>query len=269
MQKSNAATSASQLIENPKVSIVYSPEKEILALGNRSVETLCLLRGVKITSPKTLEVASGVIQTGADILEEITNVRTALASRVVEAFEPYKRFPLFQDAEINITLSIPVKMNIETAHRAAKQARAKYLSDEQERVRREQQAKQAEQDRINREAAAKAAAEAKKLGASKETVAEIKQTVMETPAPIVISRALDTAQAAGASVRYQYTAQITSLKSFLGACLNNPVLLATLAKATPDIEKAFRSMAADQKEQFAYPGITFKKTPVDVNRGQR
>lgn len=266
MAKNSATVSESQLAENPKVSIVYSPEKELLALGNRALEVLVRLRGVKVNSPRSLEVASEVIQDGQDALDQISAIRGALAQRVADAFEPYKKFPIFHDASINITLTIPVRQQIETAHRTAKSARATYLAAEDARIKREQMEKQAEQDRINREAAAKAAAEAKKLGADKQTVAAIKEEVLATPAPVVTSKAAEVAQSAGASVRYQYTAKITSLKSFLGFCLNNPVMLATLTAAIPDIEKAFRKMASDQKESFKFPGVEYVKTPVDVNR---
>ena len=93
--------------------------------------------------------------------------------------------------------------------------------------------------------------------------------MLATPAPIVESKAQQVAQDVGAGLRYKWTAKITSLKSFLGFCLANPVMLATLASAVPDIEKAFGKMASDQKEQFKYPGIEYVRTPVDVSRGGR
>ncbi len=261
MAKNSPAAAQTQIQLNPKVSIVYSPEEKILDLGNRAVRALLKLEAVKVTNPKTLKEADDVISGASGIQEEIIEVRDALASRVKEAFEPYKRLPLFAGSEINITLSVPLRQRIDRAYSMTKQSRANYLSAEQERIRRENLAKQAEQDRINAEAAKKAAAEAKKQGADKQTVQDIKMAVMETPAPVVTSKALESATS---TVRYQYTAEITSLKSFLGACLNNAVLLNTLAAAIPDIEKAFREMAGDQKEAFNYPGIAFKKTPVDV-----
>lgn len=261
MANTKAVPASTQLAENPKVSIVYAPEEQILEIGNHAVKALAKLKALAVRDPKTLSEADIIIRTTSLIQDEILEVRDGLAARVKQAWEPYKSFPLFAGSEINITLSIPLRQKLEDAYRRTKQSRANYLAAEEEKVRREQLEKQAEQDRINREAAAKAAAEAKKQGADKETVQEIKQAVLATPAPIVTSKALDNATS---TVRYQYTAEITNLKSFLGACLNNDVLCNTLASAVPDIEKAFRKMADDQKEAFKYPGITFKKTAADV-----
>jgi hypothetical protein len=248
------------------VSIVYSPEKQVVALGENALAILGKLRTVVVTTPKQLESASETINFAGDVLDEMAEVRDALATRVKDAFEPYKRFAFFAGAEINITLKIPMKQQLETAYQAGKTRRAQYLDMERLRLQREQLAKQAEQDRINKKAADDAAAAAKKAGADKATVAEIKQAVLATPAPIVESKAANVAEAQNVSLRYNYTAQITDLSRFLAYAIANKVMLNTLAVATPELEKAFRKMATDQKEQFQYPGITFKKTPVDVSR---
>jgi hypothetical protein len=266
MDKSKVAETG--LSVNPVVSITYNPEKQVLALGNRALEVLGKLQGTKITSPKTLEAATEIFLSADAVLTEIGEVRDALANRVKEAFEPYKRFPLFEGSEINITMKIPARQRLDDAYRASKSSRAQYLAAEDERIRRENLAKQAEQDRINREAAQKAAAEAKKQGADRSTIAEIKQAVLETPAPIVTSKAAEVAQAANVTLRYNYYASVTDLKKFLGLCLQNESFFNTLKSAVPDIEAAFRTTANTQKEAFNYPGITFRKVPVDVGRRQ-
>ncbi len=263
MAKNNTAPAETQIQINPQVSITYSPEKQVLALGNNALHVLARLQELKPSNLKTLEETNQALNVGGLVLDEIAEVRDALATRVKDAFEPYKRFPLFEGSEINITMTIPLRQKIENAFRAAKQSRANYLAAEQERVRRENLAKQVEQDRINAEAAKKAAAEAKKQGADKQTVADIKMAVMETPAPTVTSKALD---AATSTVRYSYSAKITDLKKFLGTCLQNEALFNTLQAAVPEIEKAFRGMASAQKEAFNYAGITFKKTAIDVGK---
>ena len=144
--------------------------------------------------------------------------------------------------------------------------RASYLAAEERKKQKAQLDAQAKQDEINRKNAEAAAKSAKAAGADKETVAEIKREVLATPAPIVESKAENVAESLNVSLRYTYSAKITNLKLFLGWALNNDMALNTLANATPDIEKAFRKMAADQKEKFVFPGITFVKNPVDVRR---
>jgi regulator of protease activity HflC (stomatin/prohibitin superfamily) len=250
--------------ENPIVLIRYSPEDALSLLAKNMTTTLAKLNGVKIQNARQLESASEVLDEARVRSEEVETFLTTLRERVQEAAARFRDFEGFDDFEITLTVrKWSLRQILNDGIQKVRTARANFMADEQEKVRRENLAKQAEQDRINREAAAKAAAEAKKQGADKQNVAEIKQAVLETPAPVVTSRALENATS---SVRYAYSAEITNLKSFLGACLNNSTLLATLNSAKPDIEKAFRSMAQSQKEAFGYPGITVVKKPVDVNR---
>jgi hypothetical protein len=253
--------------ENPIVKISYDPEKALATLGRSALEMIGKLQGVKsIANVNALEKASQLLGDAEITLEEMTAFRDTLATRVKDAFTPFTSIPGLEGSSINITLSIPAKQRLETGIRALKTMRAGYLDEQRREVERKQLEAQAEQDRKNREAAEKAAKEAKKQGADKQTVAAIKEEVLSTPAPVVVSKAADVAQSVGASVRYSYSAQITDLKKFLGLCLNNPTMFATLGAAIPDIEKAFRTMAASQKESFDYPGIRFKRTAVDVGR---
>jgi hypothetical protein len=268
MAKNSTAVSEKQISENPLVLIKYDPENALALLATNTTKRLATINGVKaITNPKQLESVSEIINEAQIDSESVETFIVSLREKIQGAAARFREIEGFEDFEVTLTIrKWSLRQLLNDGIGRLKSMRARFLADEQERINREQLAKQAEQDRINREAADKAAKVAKAAGAGKETVAEIKKEVMATPAPIIESKAQNIAQAAGVSMRYQYTAHITSLKSFLGFCLNNPVMLATLAAAIPDIEKAFRKMASDQKEGFKFPGIEYVKTPIDIGR---
>lgn len=268
MAKDSTAASASQIPDNPQVLIRYSPENAPLALAKGATAMLARIQTAKaITNPKQLESVSEIINEAQITSEEVEQFIGSLREKIQAACNRVREIDGYEDFEATLTIrKWSLRQLLNDGIGRMKGMRAQFLSDEKERVNRAQLAKQAEQDRINKKAADDAAKAAKAAGASRETIADIKENVMATPAPIVESKAANVAQEMGAGLRYSYTAQITSLKSFLGTCLNNQALFNTLAAAVPDIEKAFRKMASDQKEAFAYPGITFRKTPIDVSR---
>jgi hypothetical protein len=255
------------LQDNPMVVIRYSPENALAILATNTTKTLAQLNGAKITSIKQLEAGSEILEDARVRSEEVETFINTLREKVQAAAMRFRDFQGFEDFEVTLTIrKWSLRQLLNDGITRLRGARAKFISDEQQRVQREQLAKQAEQDRINAEAARKAAEAARKQGADRQTVQEIKQAVMSTPAPIVTSRAAETAQAVGASVRYAYSAKITDMRKFLTTCLANEVLFNTLASSSVVIEALYRKMAADQKEAFNYPGITFDKRPVDVGR---
>ncbi len=258
-----------QIQENPTVLIRYEPETQLVRVGEDALTVLGQLQGAKITSLKSLESSSEILHDGEISLDMIAKTREQFASRVKAAFAPFLKYPVFHGAAINITLTMPLRQQIEQAVQKLRVSRANFLAEEQRKAQQAQLAAEAEQRRINEAAAKKAAEAAKKAGADKETIAEIKQEVLATPAPLVESKAAAVAQSVGASVRYKYYAKVTNLKSLLGACLNNEVLFNTLTAAVPDIQDAFNAMAGAQKEAFNYPGITYEKVAIDVSRGAR
>lgn len=262
MAKSTATPAATQLSENPLVRIEYNPENALSLLAKNATGTLAQLNGVKITNAMQLEKGSSILEDARVRSEEVETFINTLREKVQNAAAKFRDYEGFEDFEVTLTIrKWDLRQLLNDGISRVRSARAKFISDEQERIRREQQQKDAEQARINKEAADKAAKEAKKLGADKQTVADIKQSVMETPAPIVQSKVLETATS---TVRYQYSAKIGDLGTFLKTCLADKTLLTTLMKAIPDMEKAFNNMARDQKELFVYPGIRYKKIPVDV-----
>jgi hypothetical protein len=269
MSKDSAGVSQKQVPQNPLVLIKYEPENALPALAGSAALALKNLREVKISSVKDLEPASATLDVAERRMEEIEEFKATLRERVQEAASRFRHVPGFEDFEVTLTIrKWTLNQLLADGIRAVRNMRAKFNADEEEKTRRANLQRQAEQDRINKEAADKAAAQAKKAGADTQTVKEIKQNVLATPAPIIESKAEQVSQSLGVSVSYKYSAKITSLKSFLGFALNNDIILATLEKAVPEIEKAFRKMAEDQKERFKYPGIEYVKTPVDVNRGR-
>ena len=271
MAKNTAPATDPQESESPHVLVKFTPAESPLFVAEHASKSLARIDAIKeIKNLKQLETASEVIDSAGITSDEIEEFVGKLRARIQEATERVREFKGYEDFEATLTIrKWGLRQMLNDGLGRLKNLRARYLADEQARINRENLAKQAEQDRINKKAADEAAAAAKKAGADKGTIAQIREEVMATTAPVVPSRAMETASAMGASLRYNYTAEITNLKSFLGFCLQNPVMYATLGAAIPDIEKAFRKMASDQKEAFKYPGIQFKKTPVDVARGGR
>ncbi len=265
MSKTTSAVQEKQ--DNPLVLIKYDPENALAILATNTTKMLARLQGAKITNPKTLESSSELIHEAQVTSDEVETFLESLREKIQGAAARFREFEGFEDFEVTLTVRRwALRQLLNDGLSRLKGARALYLAQEAEKTRRGQLAKQAEQDRINREAADKAAKEAKKQGADKQTVADIRENVLATPAPIVASKAAETAKEVGASVRYGYTAEIRDLKKFLGLCLQNEVFLNTLRAAVPDIESAFRKMASDQKESFVYPGISYKRTAIDVGR---
>lgn len=268
MSKSSASVSEKQFPANPQVLIKYDPEAAPLVLAKSATAALTKVRSVSaITTPKQLESVSTIISDAITTSEEVEGFLNGLRAAIERACDRVREIPGYEDFEGSFTCrkwGLRKLLNDGISH--VKSMRAKYLSDEQEKVRLAQIEADKKQVRINEENAKRAAIAAKAVGADKGTVGTIYRGIMSTAAPIVESKAASVAESVGAGLRYNYTAKITSLKSFLGFCLNNPSMLATLTVAIPEIEKAFRNMARDQKEQFIYPGIEFVKTPVDVRR---
>jgi hypothetical protein len=267
MSKNSTAVSEKQYADNPLVLIKYEPENALALLSQAAKKSLATVQAEKITNVKQLESASVVLQDAEIRMEQIETFTATLREKVQRAAEKFREIPGFEDFEVTLTIrKWALKSSLGDAIRNLKTSRAQYLSAEKEKLRRAQWEADERQRKANEAAAKEAAKAAREAGADRQAVAAIKQEVLSTPAPIVESKAANVAQEMGATLRYQYTAQITDLKKFLGLCLNNEVFLNTLRMAQPDIEKAFRKMASDQKEAFNYPGISFVKTPVDVSR---
>ncbi|HVI07017.1 MAG TPA: hypothetical protein VND65_01860 [Candidatus Binatia bacterium] len=266
MAKSSTATSAPQ---SPTVLIRYEPEKELALLGDDALEIVGKVEKIKFDSPKTLEAGTATMDECREVLERLDEIRARLNDRLQAAIEPLKEFPIFDGVEPIITFKAwPLRKRLETAMENGRQARAAYLDAEAQKERQKQQELEAEQRKKN-EAAAKVAVQAAKgQGADPATLKEIKREVLSTQAPLFESKALSTARSTGVGLQYDYYAEVTDLRKLLQLCLNNEIMLNTMQVAVPEIEKAFRKMASDQKERFVYEGIRFKKVPRDVRRGK-
>jgi hypothetical protein len=263
MGNTKTASAIPQAQENPIVLIRYQPENAPLQLANETSKMLARIQTVRaVTNIKQREQADEIIADARIASDQVETFLESLRAGIERACSRVREIPGYEDFEGSFTCrKWGIRQRLAAGIASLRNMRANFLAAEEEKLRRENLAKQAEQDRINAEDARKAAADAEKQGADKQTIADIKQAVMETPAPVVTSKALESATS---TVRYDYSAQITDLKKFLGLCLNNEVFLNTLKGAIPEIEKQFRKMASDQKEAFSYAGITFAKKPVDV-----
>lgn len=268
--KTNTAAPAAQIADNPQVLIKYNPEQALVLLGHQSQATLGKLQGIKITSVKTLEAASDVLEEATERSGQLETFRTSLVDSVQKAALRFREIPGFEDFEVTLTIKRwGLRSLIANGIENIRRARASFLAAEQKKQRQAQLEAEAKQREANEKAAKEAAAAAKRAGADKVAQEAIKQDVLATPAPILASKVLDTAKAAGATVRYNYKASLQDAESFLRFCLSNEVMLKTVCSdlgIAAAIEKALTPMAKAQREHFNFPGMVFLKEPVDVNR---
>ena len=271
MGKSSTAPAAPQSTNNPTVLITYSPEKALAVIGEDARGISKQFASLKVTSQKSLEVSIEVTDAAQSVLDRIDGFREALVERVRAAGEGFHSMdPFFEGLKLGVTLQAwPAKTALEKDLKRVKDERARYLEQQENDRIAKQQKLDAEQREKNEKVAAKATAAAKDAGADPGSVKEIKREVLRTAAPMVASRAVDTARDSGVGLQYDYSAEIYDLTKFLTLCLNNEMMLNTLSKVREDMEKAFRSMAVDQKEKFEYSGIRYKKTPRDVQRSKK
>jgi hypothetical protein len=266
--KDTAAAAARQILpDNPTVIIRYTPEDAPLALGVDVEKMIARVNSIKeVKNPKQLEVLSEVLNDAQITSQQLETFLESLRLGIQRACERVREIPRYETFEATLTIRrLDPRKFLNDGVTKLRGMRANYLMAVDAENRRKQAAIQAEQDRINKKNADDAAKAAKKAGADAGTVEDIRRDVMSTPAPIIESKAQEVADSLGAGLRYDYSADCKDLRKWLQYCLENPVLFATLATATPDIEKAFRSTARSQKEAFNYPGMTFKKTPIDVS----
>lgn len=268
MVKSNTAPATPQSDNNPTVLIRYEPAKYLSVIGVDAREVTKALVDIKIVNQKTLEPSIEATEAAKATLERIEVFRITLVEKVREAAAPFAEIdPFFEGLTLGVTLQKwPKKTELEKEQERVRALRANYLSEQEQKRIQEQNRLDAEQREKNQKIADNAAKAARSSGADTSTVKEIKREILQTPAPLVASKAVDTAKDAGVGLQYDYSAEIFDLSKFLTLCLNNPMMMNTLAKAKEDMEKVFRSMATDQKERFVYSGIRFKKTPRDVQR---
>jgi hypothetical protein len=225
---------------------------------------LALVRGTTITNVKNLESASHIIVDAQIRADEIEVFAASLREKVQHAAARFQEIPGFEDFEVTLTIrKWGLKSMLSDAIRNLKNSRANFMAEEERKLKQKQLDAQAEQDRKNREDAQKAAEAARKAGADKATVAEIKKEVLSTPAPIIESKTANVAANVGASFTYRYYAKVVDLRKFLTTCLTNETMFNTLKAAIPEIEAQFRTTAQAQKENFNYSGITFDKRPGD------
>lgn len=132
-----------------------------------------------------------------------------------------------------------------------RQAEARRLAEEEERKR------QAEI-----EAEAMEAAEQGDEEAFEELAEEIEQPTVATVVPIVRN---EMPKVKGATVRKSYVAEVTNLKTFLKAALNDNTLLAMV---NIDV-KAIATIAKASKGRIDYPGITVREVSKTSFRSRR
>jgi hypothetical protein len=259
-----------QSADNLTVLIHYNPANALQLLTKDAEETLAVLNSVKVTSASSLKASITIAEEGELMANRLETFRTSLIASVQKAAERFREIPGFEDFEISLTIrKWGLRTMLQDGIQRLRTSRSNYLAEEDRKLRLEQARKDEEQRRINAENARKAAEQAKKAGADKETVAQIKSEVLSTPAPMVESKTMQAAKEANVGVRYDWYADATDAAKFLVYATSNEVMLKTIAldtKVVKALEDAMRPMARAQKEAFSYPGMTYRKVAVDVQR---
>jgi hypothetical protein len=253
---------------NPTVMIQYQPENAPIALAKEVASMIACLDATKaITDAEQLEAASIILDAAKTTASDVDVFVDNLRSSIQLACARVRELPGYEDFEATLTVRTwGLRKRLTEGITRVRNFRASYISAEEERVRRAKIVAQQEQERLNRLEADRLAKEAAAAKADTETIEEIKEVVMATPAPVVVSESLDTAKEMKASVRYAYSAKITNFHAFIVGLANNQALYNTLVDHIDEIEGMFRKQAMNEKENFNYPGITFEKRAVDVGR---
>src|SRR5882672_464246 len=213
MAKSNTAPATPQTDNNPTVLIRYEPAKYLAVIGVDAREVTEALVEIKAVNQKTLEASIEATEASKTLLERIELFRTTLVERVRAAAAPFAEAdPFFEGLTLGVTLQKwPKKTELEKEQERVRTARANYLADQETKRIAEQNRVDAEQREKNQKIADSTAKTAKQSGADAATVKEIKREILQTPAPLVSSRGIDTAKDAGVGLQYDWSADIFDL----------------------------------------------------------
>ena len=136
----------------------------------------------------------------------------------------------------------------------------RFLAKQQDDARKKQLEAEEAQRRLNEKTARENAALAKKAGADKETIEEVRSNALATPAPIVKPKAA--APAGFSQPRMLYYGKITNMGAFLAALLDDKTLFTTITNSMPvrtALEAELRKLATMQREAFSVPGCELVK----------
>lgn len=241
-------------VPQPEILIKYDPpEKNELA--KQSSPLAERMAGAKITNQETLDAAVELKRAGQSWIEKWDLIFNPLREATHKAWK------------LAVSTQDDGKREVELGVRMLGSKITGYLEQKRREDEEKQRKLDAEQARINKENADKQAALAKKAGADKETIKDVKQTVLSTAAPTV---APSVEKPKGVSISYRWDIEIEHMGKFLAAIAVDKTLLAIFVGSEPikaAIKTEFRKLAVQQKEGFKIAGARAFKKPISSDRG--
>lgn len=240
-----------QLVE---IEVKYDKSTQ-LALAKEAPDLETLLSSVKIADQETLNIANERILAGRKWLKAVDAIMDPVRDATHKAWKAA------------IKAQDDFKAPVEYALKRIEGIATKFIMDAQAEAQRQQRIKD-EQQRKENEANAKAAAkDLKKMGASAEVIASVKEDIKARPAEAVAPIA---EKAAGQSVRILYSAEIVDFPAFLKYLVTNDRLMILFSMSLPlrkAVESELRSEASAMKEKYDVPGTKLIKSASGSWRG--
>jgi hypothetical protein len=232
---------------------------ELVVDNSREIATEALTwperaRAIAVTSPETYSAA-------AELLKGIK----ALRGRIAETFDPHIR-RAHEAHKALVRQKADMEAPLTEAETTVKRALGTY-TQEQERIRREEERRLAEEARKREEERRLAEAAALETEAAETGNAELlaeAQEMISAPveAPVVILQSA-TPKVAGISYRENWKGACTDLAALVKAAAVRPELLSLLK---PN-DTAINQMARAQKGRFSVPGCKAWNEPIVASRG--
>ncbi len=243
---------ASPALVDVQITYDKSPQSQ---LAERVPELADDLVSCAVTDQESLNRANALIISCNEWLKAVDRIMDPVREATHKAWK------------MSIAAQEEFKVPVERPLKALKAAAAKFIADAQAEVQRKQREAEEEQRKLNEAEARRTARALKEMGATKESIQEVKQEIRATPAPVIQPKI---AAPTGMSGRMLYSAEITDLKQFLSHLASDSYLVtlfgysATFRKA---IESELRGEATKRKDAYCIPGTKLIKTASGSWRG--
>lgn len=236
---------ASPALVDVQITYDKSPQSE---LAQRVPELADDLVSCAVTDQASLNRANALIISCNEWLKAVDRIMDPVREATHKAWK------------MSIAAQEEFKSPVERPLKALKTAAAKFIADSKAEAERKQREAEDEQRRLNEAEARRTAKALKEMGATKESIQEVKQEIRATPAPVIQPK-VEVAQ--GMSVRTLYSVEIVDMKAFIAHLAHDQYLLtlfgysAALKKA---LESELRGEGAKRKDTYSIPGTRLVKT---------
>lgn len=224
----------------------HAPQSELALKAPELSQSIAVCQ---VTDQDSLNHANGIILAATEWLKAVDRIMDPVRDATHKAWKA------------SIAAQDEFKSPVEKPLAILKKTAVKYLADVQEAKLRKQREADEEQRKANEADAKRKAAELKAWGASKEEIKEAKEEIKSRTAPDVQAEAT---APSGTSLKMLYSAEVTDLKIFLSAMVQDDFLLTLFgysAAFKKAIESELRGVATDRKDKYEIPGTKLVKTP--------